>query len=173
MGGEKRQQGGEKQQKDRGGEKQQKDRDEEKQRQERRRRGDADEYRGEAYTGPHPESGSDSSAINSREGDETLPVPPMGPMAWAQEVNTAVFSDDARQQRDPEAEFLANAARRAHDEELAALASLALIRSGMANRDREQPERRPNQPPSQAELNERLRRILEDDDVPSGKRNRR
>ena len=36
-------------------------------------------------------------------------------------------------ERDYEAEFLADAARRAHDEELAALANLALIRSDMAN----------------------------------------
>ena len=57
---------------------------------------------------------------------------------------------------------LADAARRAHDQELAALANLTLIRSGMTARDQIRVEPGKNSPPSRKELDERLRNILND-----------
>ncbi len=56
------------------------------------------------------------------------------------------------------------AARRARDEELAALASLALIRSGMESRHKIREERSKDAKPTPEELEERLRSIINDAD---------
>lgn len=115
----------------------------------------------------------DAESLPREERENALFPPQMGPMQAgadlrAQEIETVMSGGES--QRDPEAGFLADAVRRAHDEELAALASLALIRSGMAQRGRQSGERgreRRDLPLSQEELNERLRKILDDSDSPS------
>ena len=77
--------------------------------------------------------------------------PPAWQIAAAQEP-------DKQKERDYAAEFLADAARRARDQELEALASLALIRSDMAHRN----SLRPEDAPSPQDLDERLRQIFRD-----------
>ena len=66
--------------------------------------------------------------------------------------------EDEKDPKQYEAEFLADAQRRAHDEELEMLANIAIIRSTMLNRSEQMPEERGHDGKArQQELERRLR----------------
>ncbi|MBQ9347227.1 MAG: hypothetical protein IJT94_07815 [Oscillibacter sp.] len=123
-----------------------------------RRGGEPDMYRGAAYGTPRDRQEQEPDGVEEHAEPS---APPDGAVSRAQEAEAALARGEKPPERDPEKEFMANAVRRAYDQELEALAGLALFRSYMSQMGREGgflP------PPSKEDMDARLRRILDDPD---------